>query len=300
MAEVYDHNGDAVEHGRLRANGVRLHYVTAGAGEPLLLLHGTPKTHYYWHKLIPLLSRDFTVVAPDLRGFGDSDRPTAEEGYDSLTNAEDMAGLMDALGHERFHVHGEDRGAEFGYALAATQPGRVKTLSFAEMLLSGEGLEEWSFFTPENIEARPPWLWHIPFFWLPNFPEMLITGKEKEFWSAWMKAETWNPNAISEEAIDEWISHITAPGGLRGVLETYRATLKNARINHELKKEKLKMPVLTIGAPEFFGELVEDQMQRVAEKVDRAEVFENCGHSLALEAEDRLADLLREFMLGRG
>ena len=300
MAEIYDHNGDAVEHGRLRANGIRLHYVTAGAGEPLLLLHGTPKTHYYWYKLVPLLTRDFTVVAPDLRGFGDSDRPPAEEGYDSLTNAEDMAGLMDALGYERFHVHGEDRGAEFGYALAATRPDRVKTLSFAEMLLSGEGLEEWSFFTPENIAAKPPWLWHIPFFWLPDYPEMLITGKEKEFWSTWMKAETWNPNAITEEAIDEWVSHITAPGGLRGVLETYRATLKNARINRELKKVKLKMPVLTIGAPEFFGELVEDQMQRVAEKVDRAEVFERCGHSLALEAEDRLADLLREFMLGRG
>ncbi len=273
--------------------------MSAGAGEPLLLLHGTPKTHYYWYKLIPLLTRDFTVVAPDLRGFGDTERPVAEEGYDVLTNADDMAGLMSALGHEQFHIHGEDRGAEFGYGLAATYPDRVKTLSFAEMLLSGEGLEEWSFFTPENIETKPPWLWHIPFFWLPDYPEMLITGKEKEFWSAWMKAETWNPSAITEEAIDEWISKITAPGGLRGVLETYRATLKNARINRELKKDKLKMPVLTIGAPEFFGELVEDQMQRVAEKVERAEVFEECGHSLALKAEDRLADLLREFMPGR-
>ena len=88
-------------------------------------------------------------------------------------------------------------------------------------------------------------------------------------------------------------------GGLRGVLETYRADLKNARINQELKQTKLSMPIATIGAPEFFGELVEGQMLKVAEKVDRAEVFQERGHSLALEAEERLATLLREFMLGR-
>ena len=144
MAEIYDHEGNQVKHGRTRVNGIRMHYVTAGEGEPLLLLHGTPKTYYYWYKLIPLLTESFTVVAPDLRGFGDTDRPLAEEGYDSLTNADDMAELMTFLGHEEFHIHGEDRGAEFGYALAATRPERVKTLSFAEMLLSGEGLEEWS------------------------------------------------------------------------------------------------------------------------------------------------------------
>lgn len=75
--------------------------------------------------------------------------------------------------------------------------------------------------------------------------------------------------------------------------------MKNARINQELKKTKIAMPVLTIGAPEFFGNLVKDEMLKVAEDVERSEVFEECGHSLALEAEDRLANLLRKFMLER-
>ena len=70
MAEIYDHHGRPVKHGRARVNGIRMHYVTAGQGEPLLLLHGTPKTNYYWAKLLPLLTPHFTVVAPDLRGFG--------------------------------------------------------------------------------------------------------------------------------------------------------------------------------------------------------------------------------------
>ena len=303
MAEMFDHEGRPVTHGRARVNGVRMHYVTAGHGEPLLLLHGTPKTNYYWAKIFPLLTPYFTVVAPDLRGFGYTDKPPAEEGYDSLTNAKDMAELMTFLGHESFHVHGEDRGAEFAYALAATERGRVKTLSFCEMLLSGEGLDEWSNFTPDNISSQfrqqGVWVWHIPFFWIPHLPEMLITGKEREFWEFWIKAETWNPNAITDEAIAEWTARLAAPGGLRGCLETYRAGLKNARINKELKKSKLTLPIMTIGAPEFFGPLVEDQMRKVSTGVERALVFEACGHSLSWEAEDRLATQLREFMLNR-
>ena len=303
MAEIYDHAGNPVRHGRARVNGIRMHYVTAGQGEPLLLIHGTPKTHFYWYKLIPLLTEHFTVVAPDLRGFGDTDRPPVAEGYDSRTNAQDLADLMAQLGHETYHVHGEDRGAEFAYVLAATQRDRVKTLSFCEMLLSGLALEEASFFTPENISAqfrqKGVWVWHIPFFWIPHIPEMLITGHEREFWEFWIKAETWNPTAITDEAIDEWIARLMAPGGLRGVLETYRAALKNADANRELMREKLTLPIMTVGAPEFFGPLVEGQMLKVAEAVERAEVFEECGHSLALEAEDRLATMLREFMLGR-
>ena len=303
MAEMFDHIGKPVKHGRARVNGIRMHYVTAGEGEPLLLLHGTPKTNFYWHRLIPLLTPHFTVVAPDLRGFGYTDKPPVEEGYDSLTNAQDMAELMTALGHEKFHLHGEDRGAEFAYALAATQRERVKTLSFCEMLLSGAGLEQWSNFTPENVAAqfqqKGVWVWHIPFFWIPHLPEMLIAGHEREFWEFWIKAETFNPNAISEEALTEWIACLRAPGGLRGCMETYRAGMKNARINKELGASKLSLPIMTVGAPEFFGPLVAQQMREVSHGVERAEVFEECGHSLALEAETRLADMLCDFMLNR-
>ncbi|MDH6298061.1 alpha/beta fold hydrolase (plasmid) [Agrobacterium salinitolerans] len=303
MVDILDHTGNPVKHGRARINGIRMHYVSAGQGEPLLLLHGTPKTSYYWAKLMPLLTKHFTVVAPDLRGFGYTDKPPAEQGYDSLTNASDMAELMTQLGHDRFHLHGEDRGAEFGYVLAATQRDRVLTLSFCEMMLSGLGLEEFSHFTPENISAQyrqqGVWNWHLPFFWIPHIPEMLITGREREFWEYWIRAETWNPTAIDDAAISEWVARLAAPGGLRGCLETYRAGLKNAEINRRLSTEKLTLPVMTIGAPEFFGPFVEQQMRKVAERVERSEVFAECGHSLAWEAEAQLALALREFMLAK-
>lgn len=303
MTTLVDHRTRPVDHHRIRVNGIRMHVVTAGEGEPLLLVHGTPKTHTYWGPLMPLLTERFHVVAPDLRGFGDTDKPPASEGYDSETNAADLAGLMTALGHETFHVHGEDRGAEFAYVLAATEPDRVTTLSFAEMLLSGLGLEERSFFTQANVagqyESAGAWQWHIPFFWLPNVPEMLLAGKEREFWEPWIKAETWDPSAISDDLIDGWIAHLRSPGGLRGTLETYRAAFRNAETNRRLSQAKLPMPVSAIGAPEFFSDLVGRQMRQVAANVVADVVFDRCGHSLALEAPERLAQHLIDFMLSR-
>lgn len=85
---------------------------------------------------------------------------------------------------------------------------------------------------------------------MPHVPEMLIQGKEEEFWTYFMTQECYNPDALEKEAVDEWIRCVKAPGGLRGVLETYRAHWKNAEIEKELAKKKLTCPVMTVGAPE--------------------------------------------------
>jgi pimeloyl-ACP methyl ester carboxylesterase len=99
---------------------VRLHAVIGGGGPPVLLIHGWPGSWYYWRLVMPALARDFEVIAVDQRGIGLSDKP--EEGYDTGTLANDLAGLMDALGHQRFAVVGVDTGMLIGYALAADHP----------------------------------------------------------------------------------------------------------------------------------------------------------------------------------
>ncbi|KAK5134192.1 hypothetical protein LTR08_006852 [Meristemomyces frigidus] len=109
LAETSDHTGHPVHHGRLRLNGIRLHYITAGSGPALLLLYGTPKNSFYWYRFFPLLTSHFTLVALHLRGFGYTNKPPATEGYDSKTNAKDVADLMTHLGHESFYLHGRDQ-----------------------------------------------------------------------------------------------------------------------------------------------------------------------------------------------
>jgi len=301
VAETYDHAGNAVRHGRARVNGIRLHYITAGHGPVLLLLHGTPKNSFYWYKVFPLLTEHFTLVAPDLRGFGYTDKPPTTDGYTSKEQASDVVELMNQLGHEEFHVHGEDRGADYALAVAGLYRERVLSLSFCEMLASGLGLEESSFWTEQNVTAQyrqeGVWCWHLSFFAIPHIPEMLINGHEREFWEMFMKQECYNPSSIEPLALDHWVDCVKQPGCLRGILETYRAGFKNGAINREIAEKKLTIPVMTIGAPEFFGPTVRECAQKFASNIVKSELYEECGHSLALEKPQRLADDLKAFIL---
>lgn len=287
---IKDHNGNEVTHGRASVNGVRLHYVTAGQGEPLLLIHGVPKSSYYWHRIIPLLSKKYTVIAPDVRGFGDSFRPAG--GYDMATIGKDLAELMAFLGHDNYLIHGEDWGAAFAYALTAQYPDRVKKLSYSEMLLPGFGLEKWSNLEAENVFSNH-FLWHVSFFHVPDFPEMLITGRERQFWETWMKNETYDPTAITQDCIDEWTRTSSAPGGLRAIFQVYRETFKNIEDCKRWSETKLKMPVIAIGSEYFVGAESKREMELVAENVSYVEI--DCGHSLALERPQKLADTLDKF-----
>lgn len=158
---IEDHEGKDVTHGRETVNGVRLHYIAAGAGDPVFLLHGVPKTSYHWRHVIPLLTPHYTVIAPDLRGLGDSQHP--KDGYDMRNMAEDIAQLATALGCEKFRLVGEDWGAATAYQVAARYPERVRQLVYQEMTLPGYGFEDRSFLTKENVGGGG-WLWHVNFY----------------------------------------------------------------------------------------------------------------------------------------
>ena len=212
MDIIQDHNGVPAKHGRALVNGVRLHYVVAGQGEPLFLLHGVPKTSYHWRRVIPLLTPYYTVIAPDLRGLGDSEHP--KDGFDMKNMAEDIAQLATHLGYDTFNLVGEDWGASTAYQVAAQYPERVKKLVYQEMILPGFGLEDYSFLTRENVSTYV-WLWHINFYSVPDFPEFLITGREREYFNYFIKHETHNPQAITPDALDEYVRCYSSPGGLR-------------------------------------------------------------------------------------
>lgn len=285
---MLDHEGRPVNHSRMEVNGTKLHYITAGSGEPLLLLHGVPKSVHYWHKLIPLLTPHYTVIAPDIRGFGDSARP--DSGYDMKTISEDLADLVVGLGYDSVYVHGEDWGAAFGYGLAAYHPELVKKFVYADMLLPGHGLTEGAYYTPENV-ASGHWVWHLNVFALRDYPEMLIPGHERQFWTAFMRDECLDPDAITNEDIEIFLRGSTAPGGLRAILSVYRAAFENAEAT--LNNPKLKAQTLGIGASYWLGDEVRRIVSEIAENWTYTSM--ECGHSLALEQPESLAGILHDF-----
>jgi pimeloyl-ACP methyl ester carboxylesterase len=227
-----------------------------------------------------------------MRGIGDSTHP--DSGYDMATVADDLAELMSTLGHESFHLVGEDWGAAAAYQLAARHSHRVRSLVFQEMLLPGFGLEEWAQFHPDRPETH---LWHVAFYYVRDIPELLIAGKEREYFSWFIKNEAYNPANVDDDAIDEYVTKYSQPGGIRSMCNIYRATEVNVReMRRQAEKKKLTMPVLAVGAESFIGKEVKRQMENVAEMVTYVEF--KFGHQLAEECPEMLSEQYLEFWKG--
>src|SRR5262245_50303992 len=218
-------------HHTATVNGIQLHYVIGGKGDPILLLHGWPETWYAWHRVMPALAKNYTVIVPDLRGLGDSSKPPT--GYDGKTVAEDLHQLVTQLGFKSIFLAGHDIGAVIAYPYAAAHPTEVKGLAVWEAPVPG-------FLPP----GRPP-LWWIPFHQTPDVPEALVEGKEKEYLSWFYQNLAYDPGAITQAAINEYVSKYSAPGGMRAGFEYYRALPQDAMQNQNYSKTNLTMPVLT-------------------------------------------------------
>ena len=287
---MFDHQGTPGRSDRIAVNGTRLHYRFAGEGPALVLLHGVPKTSYHWRFVLPLLSAEYTVIAPDLRGLGDSDHPPG--GYDTATMSDDIAELMMKLGHETYSVVGEDWGAVVGYHMAARNPQRVRVLVFAEALFPGFGFEQHTALTPENVSGL--FLWHLGFYFQPDIPEMLISGHERELITYMIKSERIFPDTATPEVVDEYVRCYSMPGGIRSMLAIYRAMLTDAEQNRQASKTMLEMPVLALGGDAFIAGRNENQMKQFARNVT-GHVF-HAGHDLAEEVPGEMAAIILEFL----
>jgi pimeloyl-ACP methyl ester carboxylesterase len=288
-----DHAGAPLTHGKPKVNGVEIHYAIGGAGEPVFLLHGVPKTMSYWRRVVPLLTPHYTVVAVDNRGFGGSQRPLT--GYDTATMAGDVAELATHLGFDQFRVAGEDWGAAIGYAVAAFHRSRVQQLIFQETLLPGlPAGERDSSLDPDDGRTG----WHFSFFSLPNLPELLLAGRERPFWTYFARRQMWDPSALTEDDIDEMVRSVEQPGGTRAILEMYRARQVDAEQNHPHYADPISCPVLAVGAQAYLGDQVSRQLAQVASDVQGAVIPES-GHNIALENPAALAQAYLDFFAGR-
>jgi pimeloyl-ACP methyl ester carboxylesterase len=267
---------------------VRLHAVIGGDGPPLLLIHGWPGSWYYWRLVMPALARDFQVIAVDQRGIGLSDKP--EGGYDTATLANDLVGLMDALGHERFAVVGVDTGMLIGYALAADHPDRVVRVALGEAPLPGI-TPPTPLILPEPAKAR---LWHIAFNQQEKVNEQLVTGREDIFFGAEFAAAA-GTHKLPDETVEYYVDGLRDPEALHGSFQMYRAFNTSAAQNEERKARRLQMPVLAMGGAESVGARAADTMKLAADDVQTL-VIPETGHWLAEQAPEQLLAALTAFL----
>jgi len=271
-------------------NGVQIHYVIGGHGNPVVLLHGWPETWYEWRHVMPALAKNYTVIAPDLRGLGDSSKPLT--GYDGKTVAEDIHQLVTHLGFKTIFLVGQDIGSQMAYSYAAAHPTEVKRLVVIDYTFSG--------FAPPG--KMPTW-WSV-FHQAPDIPEALVEGKELMYLSWFYHNLAYNPAAITQADINEYVSHYSAPGGMRAGFAYYKALPQDAIENQNYSKTKLAMPVLALVAsylPAFGGNIsihgLIYGMKILAQDV-RAVVVPNSGHWIPEEQPQFVIKQLANFFGG--
>ncbi len=280
-------------HHTAQVHGTRLHYVTAGDGPPVMLLHGWPQTWYEWRHVMTMLAGEYQVVVPDLRGFGYSAKPAA--GYDAATMAADLAALSDHLGLRDVTVVGHDWGAVFGYVYAAKTPGQVRALGIVEMALPGVGVME------QAMAPQPDgkFLWHMGFQSVPDLPELLIAGKERPYLRWFFEHFAYDPDAITPADLDVYVDAIGQVGALRAGLAVYQDFFTSADQVAALAKTPLEIPVRAWGGAACLGGLTLTSVQAVAPGAEGG-IIERCGHWAAEERPDVVADIARELAAAAG
>ena len=277
-----------LEHGFARSTELSQHYVSAGEGEPLVLLHGFPQTWYEWLPVLPELAKHYRVIMPDLRGLGASSRPAG--GYDKDTMAADIWRLVNGeLGYAQMRVVGHDWGGPVAYAMAAQHREAVIRLALIDVTVPGDGSTVFS-----TSQGR----WHHAFHQTLDLPEALVQGREGIYISWFLDNFTTHPGAISDAAKEVYTRAYAQPGAMRAGFALYRSIPDDIKNNaRHIETGKLNMPTLGLGGSESFGrgDLVVESLKRVADDVSGGTIA-GSGHFIPEEAPEALLEALLPFL----
>jgi pimeloyl-ACP methyl ester carboxylesterase len=261
----------------------------AGAKQTVLLLHGWPQTSWAWRRVMPLLSQQFDVIAPDLPGFGDSSKP--ESGFDKKAIAQKLHELIEALGIERVAIVGHDLGGHVAYAYAAQWPETVSHFVFVESSLPAFGQEE-------AMDVSRGGSWHFGFNMAGDISESLVEGREFLFVNHFVRRESvgvFDPDSISNGDIEIYAQALARPGALRCSFSYYRALPRDRQDNVIWGRTPLSMPALSIGGQWGYGPASAQTLRRVAANVSDI-VIEDCGHYVPEERPIEFAKAVSEFI----
>ena len=272
---------------RVKVAGLTHNVLIAGAGDPVLLLHGWPLTSHAWRCLIPLLADHYTLIAPDLIGFGDSSKPA--DGYDKASVATGLHELMSQLGHDRVRVVGHDLGGQVAWTYAALWPQDVQQLVLMECAIPA--------ITRASLSELTSSSWHFSFNMVADLPEALICGRERLFIRFLLYRDrigVSNTGAIAESDIDIYAAALSAPGALRGSLAHYRALPQDFTDNQRLASRPLNVPTLALAGANSYGSDWLESITDAARDLDKV-LIPDSGHYIPEEQPETLSASLLKF-----
>ena len=264
-------------------NSIKLHYVEMGKGPLVILLHGWPQTWLSWRHVMQDLAKDYRVVAPDLRGTGQSEKTA--DGYDKKTIAADIKDLLAHLGESSAIIAGHDMGAKAAYVMAHLYPQSVSKLVLVDCLLPGT----------ENLDTLRGGAWHYGFHMAKDIPEMLTKGREEEYITAQIRAWSYMNDAIDEKTIAEYARAYSAPGGMTAGFNYYRALKDDVALAQTFTDKKLAMPVLAITGQYSAGTKLADALAPQAPQLSRV-IIADSGHFVAEEQPTAFIEAVRDFI----
>ncbi|QKC98334.1 alpha/beta fold hydrolase [Mesorhizobium sp. NZP2298] len=273
-------------------NGVRLHYLEAGSGPPVYLLHGFPETSYAWRKQVPVLAEKYHVVAPDLRGYGHSEKPAA--GYDKRSMAKDIYELMTRLGHSKIALVGHDRGARVATRFCKDYPQSVDRVVMMDNVPTR--------FVLSSINSNMlRGYWFFYFHQIADLPEALIHGKESLYIRHFLREWCFSPEIFSEAELQVYDRAYSAPGGLRGALSDYRAAAIDWDQDQQDADQLIACPTLVLWGADFewVGKMVDmNQVWNAMALNMRGVAIPQCGHLPHEEQPEIVNRELIEFLSG--
>jgi pimeloyl-ACP methyl ester carboxylesterase len=278
-------------------NAVSLHYWIGGNpdGPPVLLWHGFLGTAYSWHRLMPLLAdAGFRILVPDMRGYGDSDKPAGDAGYDSAALAEEFRSLVEQIGFgsgRPLTLIAHDMGAPPALLWAANHPSEISALLYVEAPVMLQSiLEKIIIFKPQAMAKGSMWWWVLPL--APGVPEALLVGKEREFLNWFYLGDAVvKHEAIPPETVDEYLRTFAGVEGVLGSLGVYRTAFATMAQTLPLTQSKVLVPVVAIGGEKGLGALVGQFMSMVAANVESV-VLPDCGHFVPEECPEAIMEQL--------
>lgn len=280
-------------------NGTRLHYWVGGNphGKPVLLWHGFLGTAYSWYKVMPLLAEaGYAVLVPDMRGYGDSDKPAGNDGYDARALAEEFRALVKQIGFgsgKKLLLVGHDMGALPALLWAGDHPDELAGLVYMDVpTMLEEFLTKVIVYTPEAMAKGSMWWWVLPL--APGVVERLIVGHERPFLKWFYDGATADPASITEESIQETLRTFAGTEGVLGSFGIYRAAFTTIDQTTPLKKNKVKIPVLAIGGEKALGAKVAQMVESVAKDVT-GKTISACGHFIPEEQPVEFMRLFQDF-----